>query len=55
MSNPTQQQYDDCAYVLQHMAKSTQQHEPYAVNTIANIEAVIAENSFMQADYPETT
>ena len=53
MSQPTQQQYDDCAYVLQHMAKSTQKHEPHAVNAISNIEDVLAENSFMVADYPE--
>lgn len=53
MAQPTQQQYDDCAFVLQHMAKSTEKHEPYAVINIANLEAVLAENSFMVEDYPE--
>jgi len=53
MAKPTQQQYDDCAYVLQHMAKSTETHEPHAVVAIGNIEAVLEENSFMVEDYPE--
>ncbi|MBL4909027.1 MAG: hypothetical protein JKX78_03550 [Alteromonadaceae bacterium] len=53
MAQPTQQQYNDCAFVLQHMAKSTEKHEPYAKVNIQHLEAVLEENSFMVEDYPE--
>ena len=52
MSKPTQPEFDVARTVLEYMAASTMQHEPYAVHTIEDIESVLG-NSFDAADWED--
>ena len=46
--------FDAARDVLEYMIESTQCHEPYAVNTIAELEAAL-HHITRPEDYPEAT
>lgn len=41
MDKPDQEELDTCREVLEYLAAETRANEPYATNTIADLEAVL--------------
>lgn len=53
MPKPTQYEIDTAREVIEYVLASTQEHEPHAVNTIAELEAVLSAFPYSEDEIDE--